>query len=197
MPRTVVAVVVSCAACLVACGETRSPLGPAETAVSTSTSAFVMPALLARQVLMLDACDPDSFNAALGPGTCSRPTSGGIPFPTFVDLLEKHQRVDAWRFSPDVIAVTRPTTLTIPNNGGIPHSFTEVAEFGGGFVPFLNQLSGNPVPAPECVHPMIPTAPNPAVNLVPPGAAGEITVNPGEAKKYMCCIHPWMRAETR
>ena len=196
MSRTALLVVVPFAAFLAACGEARSPVAPADGATAAA-SAFARPALLARQVLMLDACDPDSFNAVFGPGFCRRSTSGGIHLETFLALLEKHQRVEAWRFSPDVIHVTRPTTLTIPNNGGIPHSFTEVAEFGGGFVPLLNQLSGNTVPAPECVHPAVPGAPNPAVNLVPPGSADELTVNPGESKKYMCCIHPWMRAETR
>jgi hypothetical protein len=33
---------------------------------------------------------------------------------------------------------------------GETHTFTEVAQFGGGLVGLLNDLSGNPVPAPEC-----------------------------------------------
>ncbi len=37
--------------------------------------------------------------------------------------------------------------------GGELHTFTKVATFGGGFIPPLNQLSGNPVPAPECLQP--------------------------------------------
>jgi hypothetical protein len=143
-----------------------------------------------RQILMLDACDPVSFNAALGPGTCSRgPAGGGIPFATFVGLLQEHQQVDAWRFSPATIRVATPTTFSVPNHGGIPHSFTEVAEFGGGFVPFLNALSGNPVPAPECLD-------FANMNLIAPGDHDMVTMQPGESKKYMCCIHPWMRAVT-
>lgn len=192
------------AALLAGCGELAEPTGPTEDA------AFLAPALSASaspassstrgQVLMLDACDPESFNAVLGPGFCAPANPnrrGGISLSTFVSLLEKHQRVDAWRFAPDVIHVTETVTLSIPNQGGIPHSFTEVEEFGGGFVPFLNVLSGNTVLAPECVHPGNPSVPHPDVQLIPPGAHGTHTFHPGEAKKYMCCIHPWMRAVSR
>ena len=34
-----------------------------------------------RLIQMMDACDPESFNAAVGPGTCIR--SGGRSFPKF------------------------------------------------------------------------------------------------------------------
>jgi len=37
------------------------------------------------------------------------------------------------------------------NRGGEEHTFTEVEEFGGGIVPVLNALSGNPEVAPECL----------------------------------------------
>lgn len=153
-----------------------------------------------RQVLMLDACDPKTFNEAFGFEICTPANpnrAGGITFSTFVELLEKHQEVDAWRFAPDVIHVTGPVTISVPNRGGIPHSFTEVAEFGGGFVPFLNALSGNPVPAPECVHPDNPAAPHPDVRLIAPGDHDTHTFESGQMKKFMCCIHPWMRAVSR
>jgi hypothetical protein len=88
---------------------------------------------------MLDACDPVSFNDAFGFEVCTPTTPrAGIAFSTLIALLEKHQRAEAWRISPDVIHVTRTVTMTLPNRGGIPHSFTEVEEFGGDFVPILN-----------------------------------------------------------
>jgi hypothetical protein len=146
-----------------------------------------------RQVLMLDACAPDTGFPACDPGR----GQGGISADKFFELLEKHQRVEAWRFSPGVIRVTRPLTLQVQNRGGITHSFTEVEEFGGGFVSLFNDLTGNPVPAPECVHPTIPGAPNPDLILVAPGDAQVITLDPGEEKNFMCCIHPWMRAVAR
>lgn len=173
------------------CGE--APTAPRLDPESVSASL----AATGRPILMLDACDPASFNAAFGFSVCNPVHArAGIPFSTFIAQLEARGRVEAWRFAPDRIRVTRPTTFRVPNMGGIVHSFTEVAEFGGGFVPLLNQLSGNLVPAPECVHPANPEAPNPSVILVPPGQHDHVTIAPGENKKFMCCIHPWMRATT-
>jgi hypothetical protein len=138
---------------------------------------------------MLDQCDPDSFNAAIGPGTCIN-RNGGITFDLFIALLQQQSRVPSWRFSPDTIHVPGELTLPILNRGGETHTFTEVDEFGGGIVPVLNALSGNPVPAPECLA-LGPT------DFVAPGARASHTFEPGEADKYQCCIHPWMRAVTR
>jgi plastocyanin len=71
--------------------------------------------------------------------------------------------------------------VKVTNRGGRVHTFTEVAEFGGGRVPPLNQ---GLVPAPECA-----TATN-----VPPGTSQEVTgLGPGN-HRFQCCIHPWMRA---
>jgi hypothetical protein len=53
-------------------------------------------------------------------------------------------------------------TLLAANRGGEVHTFTEVEKFGGGIVPDLNALSGNPTPAPECLT----LAPD---DFVPPG----------------------------
>lgn len=178
----------------IGCGEAEPPTAAALDDASAAP-AFVTGG--GRQIVMLDACDPASFNEAFGFEVCTPPTGrAGIPFNTFIALLEKNQRVDAWRFAPDRIKIHRATTFALPNLGGIPHSFTEVAEFGGGFVDLLNVLSGNLDPAPECVHPTIPGAPHPDVDLIPGGGTGEITIEPGAGRKYMCCIHPWMRATT-
>ena len=73
--------------------------------------------------------------------------------------------------------------------GGETHTFTEVDEFGGGFVDQLNQLSGNPVPAPECT-----TEFNPA-DFVAPGSATEAEDEEPGVHHYQCCIHPWMRVD--
>ena len=43
-------------------------------------------------------------------------------------------------------------TLVAINRGGEEHTFTEVEHFGGGFAPLLDNLSGNPDPAPECLQ---------------------------------------------
>jgi hypothetical protein len=186
-----------------ACSDAAGP-EPATDALDAQEAAFGRAAAAGaalttgRRILMLDACDPPSFNEAFGFEVCNPiHARAGIPFSTFISQLELKQRVDAWRFTPEIITVTRTTSMEVINMGGIPHSFTEVEEFGGGFVPILNLLSGNLTPAPECVHPMVPTAPHPDVVLLGPGEHETHTFHPGTEKKYICCIHPWMRAVTR
>jgi plastocyanin len=138
-----------------------------------------------RLVQMLDACDPESFNAALGAGTCTR--RGGVLFDRFLDLLGQHQSVGAWHFAPGTLHARVGQTLVAVNHGGEEHTFTEVEEFGGGIVPELNELSGNPTPAPECLA----LAPG---DFVPPGGSYTDDVEEPGAEQYQCCIHPWMRA---
>ena len=139
-------------------------------------------------IVMLDECDPDSFDAVIGPGTCVR--NGGLSFDTFIALLQKHAQVPSWRFSPNTIHVPRELTLAILNKGGEAHTFTEVEEFGGGIIEDLNVLSGTPIPAPECLA-LTDT------DFIPAGGQTSHTFEPGETDKYQCCIHPWMRAVTR
>ena len=100
-------------------------------------------------VKLWDYCDPASF----GPG-CSRSTTGGfITFGGFLAEIRTEQSVGAWRFSPsDLIVEEGAPAITVQNVGGEAHTFTRVKEFGGGFVPILNTLSGNNTPAPECAH---------------------------------------------
>jgi plastocyanin len=137
---------------------------------------------------MMDACDPDSFNAAIGPGTCIR--SGGTKCDTFLKQLEANQRAGAWGFRPgDTTAKVGQTFLAI-NRGGETHTFTEVDAFGGGIVPLLNTLSGNPNVAPEC-QALEPD------DFVPAGSTYRETLDEAGIKKFQCCIHPWMRLEAR
>jgi plastocyanin len=92
----------------------------------------------------------------------------------------------SWRNEPSYISVRAGQRIRVTNRGGRAHTFTEVAEFGGGFVPPLN---GTLVPAPEC---------DPArVVFVPYGGSQTLTgVDPG-LHKFQCCIHPWMRGTVR
>jgi hypothetical protein len=138
-----------------------------------------------RRVQMMDACDPQSFNAALGAGTCSR--NGGVRFAKFLQLLGKHQKVGSWHFAPASLNVRVGQELLAVNRGGEDHTFTEVEEFGGGFIPDLNVLSGVPIPAPECLS----LAPG---DFVPPGGTTTDEVEEEGTELYQCCIHPWMRA---
>jgi hypothetical protein len=79
-------------------------------------------------------------------------------------------------------------TLVVVNQGGEVHTFTEVEDFGGGSVLALNELSGNPVPAPECLN----LAPG---DFVAPAASRTDEVEAPGTVHYQCCIHPWMRLD--
>jgi hypothetical protein len=142
-----------------------------------------------RAILIMDQCDPESFNAALGAGSCVN-RNGGLTFETFIQQLQSQQTVPSWINTPQVIHVPRAMSLPVVNGGGEVHTFTEVAEFGGGIVPVLNALSGNPVPASECLT----LGPG---DFIPAGGQSMHHFAPGESHKYQCCIHPWMRSTSR
>lgn len=139
-------------------------------------------------VTMFDACDPETFNAELGAGTCTR--SGGVRFDSFVEQLRKHHSIGAWHFAPSEVTMRVGQMLVATNQGGETHTFTEVEEFGGGIVPLLNQLTGITNVAPEC---------NALTgrDFLAPGASSRETEEDAGVEKYQCCIHPWMRAEVR
>jgi hypothetical protein len=140
-----------------------------------------------RQVQVLDDCDPATFNAALGPGTCVK--DGGTTFSEFIAQLQAQGRAPAWRFAPGQLSLDAGGTLQAPNRGGEVHTFTEVATFGGGCIAALNDLLGL-TPVPECAG--FPGGAF-AATLVPPG--GTVTTSPLSPgiHRYECLIHPWMR----
>jgi hypothetical protein len=141
--------------------------------------------LPARQILMMDACDPTTFNAAIEPGTCVQ-RHGGVKFDQFIAELTRNQKAGAWHFAPPNTTAREGQTLVATNHGGEVHTFTRVQEFGGGIVPLLNQLSGNPDIAPECTR-------LDADDFVPPDGTYEEEVGSEETQLFECCIHPWMR----
>ena len=140
-----------------------------------------------RIIHMMDQCDPATFNAALGPGTCIG-NSGGVPLDTLLRVLGQTGQFGAWHFAPREIRLQEGHMFQAVNHGGEVHTFTEVDEFGGGIVDELNQLSGNLERAPECntleLH-----------DFIPPGASSEPEAEESGTHHYQCCIHPWMRAD--
>jgi len=189
--RSYLVVVPIAAALVVACDGKNSP--PAAPSALSSRDAAATPATLTQMaagaaqhaVSLFDACDPETFNAAIGPGTCSR--SGGVRFEDFVAQLTRHHSIGAWHFAPSEVTMRAGQDLVANNRGGEAHTFTEVEEFGGGTVPFLNNLVGLTTMAPECA----------ASVVIPPGGSSRETEHEAGVEKYQCCIHPWMRAEVR
>ena len=136
-----------------------------------------------------DTCDPVTFGALCRPGF-----NGTTTLTQFFAELDATQQVGTWEFGGGEIRVNSGQSFRVDNQGGEVHTFSVVANFGGGRVPGLNTRSGNPVVAPECV-----AGPN-ATNVDIPSAGG-ITVTTGAngvmktkgTFKVQCCIHPWMR----
>jgi plastocyanin len=96
----------------------------------------------------------------------------------------------SWRNEASYLTVRLGRTVHVRNEGGRGHTFTEVAEFGGGRVPPLRD--GLTV-APECT--------------LSPGGVDPTALDPGDRLElrelgpglhlFQCCIHPWMRAAIR
>ena len=93
----------------------------------------------AAQIVALDECDPTTFNMALGPGFCHNVALGAST--KLLDLFAKAAAGTPdpnWDFEPDTVKIKKGAPLTVVDQGGEPHTFTEVAEFGGGFIAELN-----------------------------------------------------------
>lgn len=142
-----------------------------------------------KKIRMYDDCEPTTFNAVLGEGTCIG--NGHTTFDEFIAELEETQDVHKWRNQPSAMQLNVGRPTIIENRGGEVHTFTPVAAFGGGFIPDLNGISGNPVPAPECLNfGSIVFIPAGATEDGPTAGSSELPVG---THRFQCCIHPWMR----
>jgi hypothetical protein len=140
-----------------------------------------------------DRCDPATFNAG-GRVLCNPNFNGGTTLAQFNAELTATKTVQAWEYGGGQIRVNSGTSFKVDNKGGETHTFSVVANFGGGRVAGLNTASGNTTVAPECV------AGANAANVDIASGAG-LTVTTGAngvmkgkgTFKVQCCIHPWMR----
>jgi hypothetical protein len=166
---------------ITACSDRALPTQPSLSAAGSVASAD-KGGTTDRMVSMMDACDHATFAAQNPPILCTR--NGGVTFGDLISQLQAHQSAGAWHNAPSEMDARVGLNLLAVNRGGEVHTFTKVAHFGGGIVPPLNFLTGNPVPAPECLAER---------NFVPPGGSdGDDVVREGTSL-YQCCIHPWMR----
>ena len=135
------------------------------------------------KIFVMDRCEPDSFNAAIGAGTCV--LNGGVKFDLFASMLNpKDGGHNAWTNSRHEVALKSGEHLTLTNTGGEDHTFTEVANFGTGFVPPLN--AALPVGTP----PAVPVGP---LNFMGAGDTLELGQLSLGTHRFECLIHPWMR----
>jgi hypothetical protein len=146
-----------------------------------------------REVVLWDDCDSTdlSWNAL---GGCSL-SEGAVTLAEFNAYLFSPLHPSqighpSWAVEPSYLTIKADKSVAVSNEGGRPHSFTEVANFGGGVVPPLNLSrpgSGAPplTPAPECVAGFVPIAGG--------GTSVVEGLAPGD-HKFQCCFHPWMRA---
>jgi plastocyanin len=138
-----------------------------------------------------DDCDPVTFGALCRPGF-----PGTTTLNDFLAQLNATHEVQGWEYGGGEIRVNAGQTFRVNNPGGETHTFSVVANFGGGRVPPLNV--GNPTVAPECVA-------GPNATNVDIATGGGITVTTGASGtmktkgtfKVQCCIHPWMRTTVR
>jgi plastocyanin len=143
------------------------------------------------QVVALDECDPATFNAAtaVGPGFCKNVALGAsTPFLTLLSDAQGGNPDRKWDFEPDTLTVDEGTPIIAVDQGGEPHTFTEVAQFGGGFIPGLNGPGETTVP--ECA--MGFSRVEVARTRILQGSQLQVAgLSKGE-HRFQCCIHPWM-----
>jgi plastocyanin len=161
-----------------------SPSSTAPTRMARSAAASADARTSDHVVSMLDACDGPTFMAQQV--DCAN--QHGVTFQQFIAELSAKGSVGAWHFAPSNLTLQMGQTFSAFNRGGETHTFTEVQHFGGGIVPALNQLSGNPTPAAECL------ALEPSDFIPPGGSSDSDTADEVGTELYQCCIHPWMRA---
>jgi len=150
-------------------------------------------ALPLAQFVALDECDPTTFNAALGPDFCKNVALAALGYATTLsELLAGAQSGNPspnWDFEPDSVSVPQGTVISVVDQGGEPHTFTEVRKFGGGFLSVLNGPGETTVP--ECSDGFSNVAV--AKTRIIQGSTVEIpNLSKGE-HMFQCCIHPWMR----
>jgi hypothetical protein len=179
-----------------ACSDTKAPTEVGRVAQVNAKLDIDQGPDHAGAIVAHDACDPLTFNGQFGEGTCVK--EGHVTLDNFIAQLQSTHVAKGWSFTPAQLTARFGVDLLGNNIGGETHTFTPVKAFGGGFFLPLNELSDNPVPAPECL------TLDPAEDLVVAGAQYTIekeelaeVVDGSGLARVQCCIHPWMRATVR
>lgn len=160
--------------------------------VALACVAVAPPAGAAPTVHVRDACDPATFNAVLGADACV--DGGNVTFDSFIDRLIRTGDHPLWRFTPGRATIPAGESIPVSNVGGEFHTFSRTTEFGGGFVDELNELLGLEEIADGCKQPPGPT--NLFLGAGESGSVSTAALGSG-THRFLCCIHPWMRATYR
>ncbi len=139
-----------------------------------------------RTVKVLDDCDPVTFNAVIGPGSCVG--DGRTTVDEFGAEFGATNAVAKWAFKPEHFKIRAGGVVTAESRGGEFHTFTPVDEFGSGCVPDL-ALRGAPATPPEVCGAAFAGA-----YALPPGATLSVPVGDAGTQRFQCLIHPWMQA---
>jgi len=168
---------------LIGCGET---VAPSESSPNREgdLSLAVAKGDPGRRIFLRDRCGGDSWAPF---GGCL--ISGNVERPEWLARVQETGSHPLWMNSPVATAVGTGTTLEVVNVGGRGHTFTRVANFGGGILPVLNTRDDTRIPAPECLAGLVSI----------PGAGGSIdhTFTGVGEQRYQCCFHPWMRTTVK
>jgi plastocyanin len=126
----------------------------------------------------------------LGPDFCKNISLGA--FTTLTNLFAEAAAGTPdpnWDYEPDTVKIDEGTTVVVADEGGEPHTFTEVKEFGGGFITGLNGPGETTIP--ECAGGFSKVAV--ARTRILQGSEIHITGLSKGTHHFECCIHPWMR----
>lgn len=145
-------------------------------------------------VAMMDDCLPGDPGWDSTGGCQLKAHQGDVPAEEFGALLFSPLSSalighPSWRNEPSHVTANLGKRIHVKNEGGRAHTFTEVADFGGGSVPDFNIGMTR---APEC-----PIDPSLVTDVVAPGDTIVLNgLDPG-LHKFQCCFHPWMRGTVR
>jgi len=160
-------------------------------------------------IRVLDRCDPETFDAVFGEGTCVPTSRGDVTFERFITRLDERRArkvlqsrsLLGWVFKPSRTRAREGDSLLVDNRGGEFHTFTNVTEtgFGGGCVPELNEILGL-TPLPQCTTDAngdgSPDAFDPG-SALPAGDSFTVSDLSHGRNLFECLIHPWMRTTVR
>jgi hypothetical protein len=169
-------------------------LAAGASAFTVSAAAAEGEAARVHVVQVEDDCHARTFNRAVGPGTCVG--DGQTRFAEAIAQLRDHGAAGGWHFAPERFTAARGDSLRVRGLGGEFHTFTRVARFGGGCVPFLNRvLALSPVA--ECSDlvrlPDGSRIPRGFVETgVPPGGRLAVRDLRLGRHRFQCLVHPWM-----